>query len=178
MNLSNAAIPTAIFSKFNDITKNIADINIAVIAFPKLRGTTKAKIQEDIVIAADIPTNVVTRASLLTGQRPDYTQVWDLKTLIRDKVPNILTLPQYFRQQGYTTSGIGKVFDSRSVDKNADEASWSIPYLKLENNDFAKGFNKPFNSYYQSQELIRLIESFKEQGIKNGLKRGVPSPAA
>jgi arylsulfatase A-like enzyme len=111
-----------------------------------------------------------TRASLLTGQRPDYTQIWDLKTLIRDKVPNILTLPQYFRQQGYTTSGIGKVFDSRSVDKNADEASWSIPYLKLENNDFAKGFNKPFNSYYQSQELIRLIESFKEQGIKNGLK--------
>jgi arylsulfatase A-like enzyme len=111
-----------------------------------------------------------TRASLLTGQRPDYTQIWDLKTLIRDKVPNILTLPQYFRQQGYTTSGIGKVFDSRSVDKNSDEVSWSIPYLKLEKDDFAKGFNKPFNNYYQSQELIRLIGSFREEGIKNGLK--------
>ena len=111
-----------------------------------------------------------TRASLLTGQRPDYTQIWDLKTLIRDKVPNILTLPQYFRQQGYTTSGIGKVFDSRSVDKNSDEDSWSIPYLKLDKDDFAKGFNKPFNNYYQSQELIRLIGSFREEGIKNGLK--------
>ena len=111
-----------------------------------------------------------TRASLLTGQRPDYTQIWDLKTLIRDKVPNILTLPQYFRQQGYTTSGIGKVFDSRSVDKNSDEASWSIPYLKLDKDDFAKGFNKPFNNYYQSQELIQLIGSFREEGIKNGLK--------
>lgn len=111
-----------------------------------------------------------TRASLLTGQRPDYTQIWDLKTLIRDKVPNILTLPQYFRQQGYTTSGIGKVFDSRSVDKNSDEASWSIPYLKLEKEDFAKGFNKPFNNYYQSQELIQLIGRFREEGIKNGLK--------
>jgi arylsulfatase A-like enzyme len=79
-------------------------------------------------------------------------------------------LPQYFRQQGYTTSGIGKVFDSRSVDKNSDEASWSIPYLKLEKDDFAKGFNKPFNNYYQSQELIRLIGSFREEGIKNGVK--------
>jgi len=110
-----------------------------------------------------------TRASLLTGQRPDYTQIWDLKTLIRDKVPNILTLPQYFRQQGYTTSGIGKVFDSRSVDKNSDEPSWSIPYLKLEKGDFAKGFSKPFNNYYQSKELIQLINGFREEGIKKGL---------
>ena len=65
MNLSNAAIPAAIFSKFNDITKNIADINIAVIAFPKLSGITNVKIQEDIVIAAAIPTNVVIRTILL-----------------------------------------------------------------------------------------------------------------
>ena len=111
-----------------------------------------------------------TRASLLTGQRPDYTQIWDLKTLIRDKVPNILTLPQYFKQQGYATSGIGKVFDSRSVDKESDEISWSIPYLKLEKNEYAKGFGKPFNSYYQAPANIDLINKIREEGIKNGLK--------
>ena len=33
------------------------------------------------------------RASLLTGMRPDYTGVWDLKTRMRDINPKILALP-------------------------------------------------------------------------------------
>ncbi|MEI7906403.1 MAG: sulfatase-like hydrolase/transferase, partial [Bacteroidota bacterium] len=37
-----------------------------------------------------------TRASLLTGLRPDNTKVWDLKTRMRDVNPEILSLPQYF----------------------------------------------------------------------------------
>ena len=53
------------------------------------------------------------RISLLTGMRPDYTQVYDLKTKMRDKRPDILTLPQYFKNNGYTTVGIGKIFDPR-----------------------------------------------------------------
>jgi arylsulfatase A-like enzyme len=44
-----------------------------------------------------------TRASLLTGKRPDATKVWDLRTQMRDMNPNILTLPQYFTQNNYQT---------------------------------------------------------------------------
>lgn len=69
-----------------------------------------------------------TRASLLSGKRPDYTKVWDLKTQIRDMHPDIITLPQYFKQMGYQTAAVGKVFDARSVDKGHDAISWSIPY--------------------------------------------------
>ncbi len=68
------------------------------------------------------------RASLLTGKRPDYTKVWDLKTLIRDKNPNIVTLPQYFKQNGYKTAAVGKIFDFRSVDKGNDSISWTYKY--------------------------------------------------
>jgi len=68
------------------------------------------------------------RASLLTGWRPDRTKVWDLKTLIRDKNPDIVTMPQYFKQKGYQTAARGKIFDLRSVDKKHDEASWTFPY--------------------------------------------------
>ena len=35
------------------------------------------------------------RASLMTGMRPDYTKVWDLQTRMRDMVPDILTMPRY-----------------------------------------------------------------------------------
>ena len=68
------------------------------------------------------------RASLLTGLRPDRTEVWDLKTLIRDKNPDVVTLPQYFKENGYQTAARGKVFDLRSVDKKHDEISWTYPY--------------------------------------------------
>ena len=50
------------------------------------------------------------RISFMTGMRPDYTRVWDLKTKMRDMNPDILTMPQYFRGNGYNTLGLGKVF--------------------------------------------------------------------
>ena len=74
------------------------------------------------------------RASLLTGWRPDRTQVWDLKTLIRDKNPDVVTLPQYFREHGYETAAVGKVFDPRSVDSDHDAPSWSLPYRPARGN--------------------------------------------
>ena len=74
------------------------------------------------------------RASILTGKRPDYTQVWDLKTMIRDKNPDIVTMPQYFKQLGYQSAAVGKIFDYRSVDKLADSLSWSFKYDNFKHN--------------------------------------------
>jgi iduronate 2-sulfatase len=56
------------------------------------------------------------RASLLTGLRPDSIQVWDLYTSFRDAVPEVVTLPQYFKQQGYTTIGLGKTYHNNIPD--------------------------------------------------------------
>ena len=50
------------------------------------------------------------RVSLLTGLRPDSLKVWDLYTDFRTKLPDAITLPTYFKNNGYTTIGIGKVF--------------------------------------------------------------------
>ncbi len=61
------------------------------------------------------------RASLLTGLRPDATKVWDLKTEFRKTIPNVVTLPQYFTQNGYHTVGLGKAFHNN----DPDTISWS-----------------------------------------------------
>lgn len=70
------------------------------------------------------------RASLLTGLRPEVSGVMDLKTRMRDIHPDILTLPQYFRQNGYQTAAAGKIFDPRNVDSRDDDdpVSWTVPY--------------------------------------------------
>ncbi len=68
------------------------------------------------------------RASILTGLRPDTLGVWDLLTHFRVRHPDIVTLPQLFKQHGYHTRDIGKIFHNyRQDDFKGDPASWSVP---------------------------------------------------
>ena len=50
------------------------------------------------------------RLSLLTGRRPDSIKVWDLATHFRTAAADIVTLPQHFKNHGYKTQSIGKIF--------------------------------------------------------------------
>ncbi|MGD9021704.1 MAG: sulfatase [Lysobacterales bacterium] len=50
------------------------------------------------------------RASFLTSRYPDQTGILSLKEHVRDTMPDVVTLPQHFRNHGYTTVRVGKVF--------------------------------------------------------------------
>jgi iduronate 2-sulfatase len=67
------------------------------------------------------------RASAMTGRRPDSLKVWDLKRHFRDTFPDIVTLPQHFRNNGYFTQGIGKIFHNGNTKPQGDPVSWSVP---------------------------------------------------
>lgn len=109
------------------------------------------------------------RASIMTGLRPDVTKVWDLKTKMREANPDVVTLPQYLITQGYITSGVGKIYHPSCVDKKFDEASWSIPFLKSKPSDFANGLGTPAKQQYQSPETKAAIaaEAPQDKDEKN-----------
>jgi arylsulfatase A-like enzyme len=70
------------------------------------------------------------RASFLTGLRPDTTRNWALSTRFREVMPNVVTLPEHFKDNGYVTYGVGKVFHGQSSDHQDDDHdsgadSWS-----------------------------------------------------
>lgn len=66
------------------------------------------------------------RASVMTGLRPDTTRVWNLTTHFRDHQPDVVTLPQWFMEHGYTAKGIGKIYHNHGRTAG-DAPSWSVP---------------------------------------------------
>ncbi len=70
------------------------------------------------------------RASLLTGLRVDTLGIYDLPTHFRQRFPDIVTLPQLFKQHGYQAFDIGKIFHNyRQDDWRGDAVSWSGPQV-------------------------------------------------
>lgn len=50
------------------------------------------------------------RSSLMTGHKPDVTRIYDLQTHFREILPEVITLPQLFKQHGYFTARVGKIY--------------------------------------------------------------------
>lgn len=97
------------------------------------------------------------RASLLTGRRPDTTKVYDLQTNFRTALPGIETLPQHFKSNGYFTQCFGKIFH----DDIEDDASWSAPKYPAR------------NAGMQYVDAVKLEQLRKE---RNGDLRNVEIP--
>lgn len=64
-----------------------------------------------------------TRASLLTGTRPDTTRVYDLVSPLDRVSPGLVSIPHYFRRHGWHTVSLGKIFHHPTEDPHG----WSEP---------------------------------------------------
>src|SRR5262245_27992236 len=65
------------------------------------------------------------RSSFLTGRRPDALHVWNNSVHFRDTNPDVMTLPQWFKEQGYVTRDVGKIFHNWHTKVKGDPRSWS-----------------------------------------------------
>lgn len=78
----------------------------------------------------NVPVSGASRASLFSGLRPGKTRYWDVNAEIDKEAPGTVTLPQYFRENGYITISNSKVIHGKN---DASERSWTkvwMPELK------------------------------------------------
>jgi iduronate 2-sulfatase len=63
------------------------------------------------------------RISLLSGRHVWTTQIYQIGPTLRSTMPDIVTLPQHFKNNGYFTRSLGKIYHI-GID---DADSWSVP---------------------------------------------------
>lgn len=93
------------------------------------------------------------RASMLTGLRPDTLRVWNLQTDFRTTRPDAVTLPQRLKQNGYHAVNIGKLFHNSFP----DPASFSEPDLRI------PGYPFDPDAVYRSAAEVAALEERKQQ---------------
>ena len=114
------------------------------------------------------------RASLMTGARPETINVVENFTYFREANPDIITLPQHFKNNGYETVHTGKIYHKPAF---ADaELSWSrtpaIDKMTIQKSKTPGGFaNK------ESQEMFKknradMIAKYGPNAPRNGLGKG------
>ncbi|XP_065845713.1 iduronate 2-sulfatase-like [Oscarella lobularis] len=103
------------------------------------------------------------RTSLLTGRRPDTTHVYDLVKYFRKVGGNFTTIPQHFKDNGYMSVGMGKIFHPGSASDNDDPISWSVPYYRA-NYRFWYPFGKK-HSWFSVNESMQKEHPLLDQQI-------------
>lgn len=116
--------PNVLFFFIDDLRPNLGCYGDTIAVSPHIDALAKEGIIFNHAYCQQAVCNP-SRTSLLTGLRPDEIGVTDLETHFRDNMPEIVTLPQLFKNSGYLTLGAGKVFHATPF--IVDSLSWTRP---------------------------------------------------
>jgi len=111
------------------------------------------------------------RASLMTGARPESINVIENYTYFRDENPDIITLPQHLKANGYETVYTGKIYHGKY---NDPDLSWSRKPLKtrVERAPVKGGFALKENQEFWLKDRELMIEKYGPEAPRNGLAQG------
>ncbi len=120
--------PNVLFISIDDLGSQVKCFGDSIAITPNLDRLSQTGVQFDFAYN-QIPLCNPSRASVMTGLRPDTLGVYDLDTHFRERHPDITTLPQAFKNQGYWTGRVGKIYHynvpkSIGTDGADDPPSW------------------------------------------------------
>jgi iduronate 2-sulfatase len=103
------------------------------------------------------------RVSFLTGLRPDTTRNWNLESKFRDIMPNVVTLPQHFSDNGYKTYGVGKIFHGQTNSQQDDDHSTGA-------DSWNEGWQNPGNgrfNFYERGNNLNVWNTWDKAAMSN-----------
>ena len=101
------------------------------------------------------------RASLLSGLYPQSTGILNNTDDIRNERPKTITMPQYFKQNGYWTASVGKVFHSTRHEHGPQ--AWH-EFVRFENDELSvvREAREAFEAKYGSIEKSTNRKKWRE----------------
>lgn len=122
---SAADKPNVLFIMADDFRPELATYGSPALT-PNLDRLAKRSVQFNRAYCQQALCNP-SRSSLLTGRRPDSLGLWCNNDHFRDRQPDVMTLPLWFKDHGYTTRCVGKIFHNWHTAVKGDPRSWSAP---------------------------------------------------
>ncbi|MEZ6017752.1 MAG: sulfatase [Planctomycetota bacterium] len=121
--------PNVLFIAVDDLRPALGCYGDAAAITPNLDRLAKQGLQFNRAYCQVAVCNP-SRASLMTGQRPDSLGVWTLPIHFREAKPDAITIPQWFRRFGYTAVSHGKIYHNPTPDPQSwSEAIRDLPAL-------------------------------------------------
>src|SRR5687767_7496855 len=107
--LRAAAKPNVLFIAVDDMNNDIGCYGHTLAKTPNIDRLAQQGVRFDRAYC-QFPLCSPSRSSIMTGLRPDTIQVFDLRYHFRTGMPDVVTLPQLFKNNGYYSARVGKIY--------------------------------------------------------------------